>query len=589
MTFSAGGILNWKLANAEGSPGTGYDSFDVRGTLDLTGLTTGSTLQFNILNALGGTTGFKNYQSSEYLVAKANLITGFSNDKFTIGTNGFSNALGEGAFGFITKADGLYLEFKVLGVDPWTGNIAAGSNVISGQTITSTNNAVIGANSSRNGSVAVTDNGVWKVQGNLQVGGSTNGSGTLTIGSGGRIEANGLTISDQKGSKGLVLITNGASQNALSLGAGTVSFGAGNGTLQFAHTNAVTISNAIAGKGIISSTGSGTSTLSGNQTGFTGTNSLFSGKMVLTSGVTNGGIVNIAGRGTNVVFAMNTNSVLSSTGTHAVAGLLLDNSGIAFMESIKGSVALSPTGVLQKTYTNGQSVAGFGAGIGAGKSFSILAGTAAPNGPNTPTLQAKIVNGQLNFHGTSNNAIVMSMKDPSFSTIRNQTQWVDPVSNTWKNTTAGNSGNVSNAAISGMNNKSFAGSFNTFLLSVNVPVNLGLTDSNLNGSLLDDLNGLRGSLIDSTLAKIMGAFGYDNSTKTSWAVINHNSIFGNGSGTFSNADLLNDPVVADLSVFSAASESVTTQAVPEPSTWTFMILGGLTLLFVVRAKSRERI
>jgi autotransporter-associated beta strand protein len=595
MTFSAGGILNWKLANAEESPGMGYDSFDVRGTLDLTGLTTGSTLQFNILNAVGGTTVFKNYQGSEYLVAKANSITGFSTNQFTISTVGFTNALGGGAFGFITNAAGLYLQFKALGVDPWTGNIAAGSNVISGQSITSTNNAVIGANSSRNGSVSVTNNGVWNVQGTLQVGGSTNGSGTLTIGSGGRITANGLTISDQRGSRGLVLITNGASQNAISLGAGTVSFGAGNGTLQFAHTNAVTISNAISGRGTISSTGTGITTLSGNQSGFTGTNSLSSGRVVLSSGVTNGGVVNIAGRGTNVVFAMNTNSVLSSTGTHAVAGLLLDNSGLAFTNAIRGQVVLAPTGVLQKTYATNQSVAGFGAGIGSGKSFSILAGTASSNGTNTPTLQAKIVKGQLDFHGTTTNAIVMSMKDPSYSTIRNQIQWYDPESKSWKNTTAGNTGNVTNAAISGMNGRSFAGSFDRFLLSVNTnsAINWGdlklvdRQDQGVVGSLLDELN-LRGAGINTYLAKIMGAFGYDNATKTSWAVINHNSIFGDGSATFTNDDLLSDPVVADLSVFSPASGSVTIQAVPEPGTWALMALGaGVLLLAAKRRKDQS--
>jgi autotransporter-associated beta strand protein len=582
LSFSAGGILNWKLSDASGLAGTGFDSFDVRGTLDLTGLTTGSTLQFNILNAVGGTTGFLNNQNSQWLVASTtNSIAGFSTNDFTINTAGFTNALGGGAFGFITNSTGLILKFTALGVDPWTGNIAAGSSVISGETITSTNNAVIGANSSRNGSVAVTNNGLWNVQGNLQVGGSTNGSGTLTIGSGGRITANGLTISDQKGSRGLVLITNGASQNALSLGAGTVSFGAGNGTIQFAQSNAVTISNAIAGKGVISSTGTGTTTLSGNQAGFTGTNSLSSGKVVLTSGVTNGGIVNIAGRGTNVVFAMNTNSVLSSTGTHAVAGLLLDNSGIAFKDSIKGQVALARTGVLQKTYTNGQSVAGFGAGIGAGKSFSILAGTAASNGANVPTLQAKIVNGQLDFHGTTTNAIVMSMKDPSYSTIRNQIQWYDPATKTWKNTVAGNSGNVSNATISGMNGKSFAGSFNTFLLTAAQAGILSATEDTLL-----ELNSLAAAELNVALAKIMGAFGYDNATKTSWAVINHNSIFGNGSATFTNDDLLNDSVVADLSVFSPASVRVTAQAVPEPSTWALMILGGLAIAIVGMRRCR---
>jgi autotransporter-associated beta strand protein len=600
LTFSAGGILNWKLADASGLAGTGFDSFDVRGTLDLRGLTTGSTLQFNILNASGGTTGFLNNQNSQWLVASTtNSIAGFSTNDFTISTAGFTNALGGGAFGFITNSTGLILKFTALGIDPWTGNIAAGSNVISGQTITSTNNAVIGANSSRNGSVAVTNNSIWKVQGNLQVGGSTNGSGTLTIGSGGRIEANGLTISDRKGSRGLVLIANGASSNAISLGAGTVSFGAGNGTLQFAQSNAVTISNAIAGKGVISSTGTGTTTLSGNQAGFTGTNSLSSGKVVLASGVTNGGIVNIAGRGTNVVFAMNTNSVLSSTGTHAVAGLLLDHSGMAFKDSIKGSVALAPTGVLQKTYTNGQSVAGFGAGIGAGKSFSILAGTAASNGANVPTLQAKIVNGQLDFHGTTTNAIVMSMKDPSYSSIRNQIQWLNtnvPSGTTpyWTNTVAGNIGNVTNSAISGMNNKSFAGSFDRFLLSVNTnsAINWGdlklvdRQDQGVVGSLLDELN-LRGAGINTYLAKIMGAFGYDNATKTSWAVINHNSIFGDGLATFTKDDLLNDSVDADLLVFSSASGSGTIQAVPEPGTWALLTLGGLALAIVGMRRSRS--
>jgi len=582
MTFSAGSILNWKLANASSTnAGTDFDSFDIRGTLDLTGLTTGSTLQFNILNAVGGTTGFLNNQDSRWLVAAANSITGFSTNDFTITTGGFTNALGGGAFGFITNATGLYLQFKALGVDPWTGNIAAGSNSIAGQTITSTNNAVIGANSSRNGSVSVTNNGVWNVLGTLQVGGSTNGSGTLTIGSGGRITANGLNISDEKGSRGLVLITNGASSNAISLGSGTLSFGSGNGTLQFTHTNAVTISNAIAGKGIISSTGTGTTTLSGNQVGFTGTNYLSSGRVVLSTGVTNGGLVNIAGK--NASFNLNTNAVLSSTGTHAVAGLLLDNSGMAFKDSIKGSVALSPTGVLQKTYATNQSVAGFGAGIGAGKSFSILAGTAASNGTNTPTLQAKIVNGQLDFHGTTTNPIVMSMKDPSYSSIRNQIQWYDPVSKSWKNTVEGNiAGSNKIAAISGMNGKSFAGGFDTFLLTAAQAGILSATEDTLL-----ELNSLAAAQLNVALAKIMGAFGYNNATKTSWAVINHNSIFGDGSATFTSADLLNEPVIADLSVFSPPSESVTTQAVPEPGTWALLILGGLALAIVGMRRTRS--
>ncbi len=616
MTFSAGSILNWKLADANGSAGSGYDSFDVKGLLNLTSLASGSTLQFNILNAIGGTTNFLNNQNSQWLVASTtNSIAGFSTNDFTISTAGFTNALGGGAFGFITNSTGLFLKFTALGVDPWSGNLAAGSQSISGQTITSASNTVIGASSSRNGSVSVTNNGVWNVQGNLQVGGSTNGSGTLTIGSGGRVSGTGLTISDQKGSKGLVLITNGASSNAISLGSGTLSFGVGNGTLQFAQSNAVTISNVITGKGTISSTGTGTTTLSGNQSGFTGTNYLSSGRVVLATGATNEGTVNIAGK--NASFNLNTNAVLSSTSTHAVAGMLLDNSGLAFNDSIKGSVALSPTGVLQKTYaaTNvgnvrtNVSIAGFGAGIGAGKSFSILTGTATANGADATTIQAKIVNGQLDFHGTSNNAIVMQMKDPSYSTIRNQIQWFNtnvPVGQKgyWTNTTAGNgmngtTANVSYGVIENMlvgTNKTlwnetkggFTGSFNTFLLGVNGSAGFGtITNRNDLNNLLEDLNALSGNMIESYLNKIMGAFGYDNATKTSWAVINHNSIFGDGSATFTSADLLNEPVVADLSVFNPAPADV--QAVPEPGTWALMVLGAGALILAGRRRKAKKL
>jgi hypothetical protein len=417
------------------------------------------------------------------------------------------------------------------------------------------------------------------------VGGSTNGSGTLTIGSGGRVAANRLTISDLKGSKGLVLITNGASLNAISLGSGTVSFGSGNGTLQFAQSNAVTLSNAISGKGTISSTGIGTTTLSGNQAAFTGTNYLSSGKVVLGSGVTNGGTLNIAGRGTNVVFAMSSNSVLSSTGTHAVAGLLSDNSGKAFKESIKGQVVLAPTGVLQKTYNHGQSVAGFGAGIGAGKSFSLLAGSVT----NAATLEAKVTAGALDFKGTYSNNIVMAITDPSFSAIRNTIQWYDPASKTWKNTVVGNiRGSNKTAAISGMNGKSFVGSFSTFLLQAKTAGILTAAEDTL-----DEINAMVGNQINLTLAKIMGAFGYDNKTKTSWAVINHNSLYSGedlgSSEIFDEAALnhtLSDPGLVSSDPNASA---MTVQAVPEPETWALMLAGGVLLFLAGRSKKRERV
>ena len=588
MVPAAGSVMNWKMADAGGSAGTGYDSFSVGGSLNLTGLGTSSSMQFNLLSTVGGVTNFLNTQNSQWLVASAGSILGFSTNDFSINTAGFANLLGGGSFSFSTNTlgngFGLYLNFIALGVNPWTGNIAAGTSTISGQTVTSTNSAVIGANASRNGSVSIVNNGVWNIPGSLTVGGSTTGNGTLTIGSGGTLQANGLKISDQAGSKGLVLIANGASPSALSLGSGTITFGQGKGQLQLAQTGAEIISNAVSGKGMIVSSGTGTTTFSANNSGFSGTNYMTSGTEVLASAAQLGGSVNLAGK--TSVLALNTGASLSGTSPVAVAGLLLDNSGLSFTNAIKGKVVLAPTGSLQKTYTLGSSVAGFGAGIGAGRSFSILAGSAASN-----TLSASLINGALNFKGTYTNAAVLSLTDPSFSSIKNTIQWYNADTSKWVNTVQGNGqggaatnvGTTSILSLLGSTNAKlwgsygFRGSFNTFLIdiaSLNLP----------NG--LSSLNVLGNSMINSDLNMIMGAYGYDASTHSAWAVIDHNSIFNSGKGAVTsqlrNAALLDAGVTSDLSVFNVSPQSV--QIVPEPGTWGLLVSGAffLALVFIRR-------
>ncbi len=556
LTLDSGSTLNWKLADASSiTPGIGFDSFSVGGVLSLNSL-----INFNLLNAVGGTANFLNNQNSQWLVASAGSILGFSTNDFSINLSGFTNGLNGGTFNFSTNAlgggYGLYLGFTALGVNPWTGNIAAGSNAVSGQTVTGTNSAVIGANASRNGSVNISNNGSWIIPGSLTVGGSTNGSGSLTIGTGGSLQANALRISDQAGSKGLVLITNGASPTALSLGSGTISFGQGNGQLQFAQSGSEIVSNTITGKGMIVSSGTGTTTFTANNSGLSGTNYISSGTVVVASGAKLGGTVNVAGQ--NGVLALNTNATLTGTSPVAVAGTLLDNSRLSFTNAIKGQVVLSPTGTLQKTYTNGASVAGFGAGIGAGKTFSILAGTAASN-----TLSASLVNGALNFKGTYTNAAVLSLTDPSFSSIKNTIQWYNTNTSTWQNTILGNTGNVIKSGYQGFN-----GSFNTFLIGAD-------------GISLASLNSLSASVINRELAKVMGAYGYDASTHSAWAVIDHNSIFDSGDGSATPdlvaAALADAPVTADLSVFNSP---VVTGAVPEPGEWGLILIGAVFLILV---------
>jgi autotransporter-associated beta strand protein len=383
---------------------------------------------------------------------------------------------------------------------------------------------------------------------------------------------------------------------SLALGNGSITFGAGTGNLIFNQRGALTVSNSISsltsGRGTITSLGSGTTTLTANNSRFSGTTSLSAGTMVLGTGAQLGGSVNVSNRNATLQLT-NGSSLTSTNAVHAVAGKLVDNSGLAFTNAIRGTVALSGTGSLEKSYAANSSVAGFGAGIGAGKRFSLLAGSVT----NAATLEAKITKGALDFKGTYSNNIVMAITDPSFSSVRNTIQWYDPATRTWKNTIVGNiSGSNKSAAISGMNGRSFAGSFDSFLFTVNnntriVGGGLGLTNEGDQKSLLDDLNRLDGGLINTTLAKIMGAFGYDNRTKTSWAVINHNSLYSGedlgSSAIFDEAALnhtLTEPGFAPLDL---GASSVTTQAVPEPGTWTLMALGGLALAIVGMRRSRS--
>ena len=450
--------------------------------------------------------------------------------------------------------------------------LPSGSVRITGGTLQSSA-SVIGSATNAPAGVTVS-NAVWTNSGQLTVGGS--GSGSLTVGSGGTVAASRLLIASNATSRGTVTLGDSNGVGSLALGNGSITFGAGTGNLIFNQRGALRVSNSISsltsGRGAITSSGSGTTTLTANNSRFSGTTSLSAGTMVLGTGAQLGGSVNVANRNASVVLR-DGSSLSGTTVTHAVAGKLVDNSGLAFTSAIQGKVALSAKGSLEKSYTANSSIAGFGAGIGAGKSFSLLSGSVT----NSAILEAKITGGALDFKGTYSNNIVMAITDPSFSSVRNTIQWYDPVTKTWKNTVEGNTGNKT-AAMNGMNGKSFAGSFNTFLLQAGRG---GILDAA--SDTLAEINALSAIQINTTLAKIMGAFGYDKSTKTSWAVINHNSLFSGRDLGYSSEY---DAAALNHSLSGAAAAS-TIQTVPEPGTWALMILGGLALAIVGMRRSRS--
>ena len=592
-TNSASALISESLAGTGGFTQNGAGMTTLSGSNSFTGGTTvnNGTLVASNVFALGSTNGSLNVAGGALNLGSFNQRVGSA----TVTSGSIGNGTLTASSGVtVTGNSNSTISATLAGTGGLTKSgsgtlnlasaLPSGSVRITGGTLQSSA-SVIGSATNAPAGVTVSSNAVWTNSGQLTVGGS--GSGSLTIGPGGKVAASGIMIASNASSRGSVTLGDSNGVGSLALGNGSITFGAGTGNLIFNQRGALTVSNSISsltsGKGTITSSGSGTTTLTANNSRFSGTTSLSAGTIVLGTNSQLGGSVNIANK--SAVAELRTGSSLTSTNAvHAVAGTLTDNSGTAFKDSIKGKVVLSPTGVLQKNYTSGQSVAGFGAGIGAGKSFSLLAGSVA----GSATLTAKVTAGALDFKGTYSNNIVMAITDPSFSSIRNTIQWYDPATKTWKNTVAGNVGNVTSNKISGLNGKSFAGSFSTFLLQGR---SIGLLTAA--EDTLAEINAMTATQINTTLAKIMGAFGYDNRTKTSWAVINHNSLYSGedlgSSEIFDEAALnhtLTDPGLAPLDM---GASSVTTQAVPEPSTWALMIIGSLALLFAGKAKSRKRI
>lgn len=467
-----------------------------------------------------------------------------------------------------------------------------GTNIISAGTL-KTSASVTGVAGNALGKIIVggiSSPVLWTNEGNLTL--ATNGKTILELRDAATLRTGDLTLAAAKSSQGTLLLTGTGTNGGttIDVGSGTITFGAGAGKIEYQKSSSYTLSQALTGKGMVTVSGKGTLTLAGNNSGFAGTNYLTSGGMVIAANTGNGGAALVSGKKSTLTLQQGA-SLSSTNALHAVGGKLIDNSGLAFTNSIRSSrivtngalrpgILLATGGTLEKSYaaTNDvtRNVAGFGAGY-AGKSFQILSGAIA--GATTLTALSD-ANGKLDFHGTGSNPFVMAMTDASFTATRNQILWLNTNSANpfWTNTVAGNiQGSNKTAAISGMNGLSFAGSFNSFLLQTSLK-NAGITDE-ISDSLLE-LNLLGSDRITSLLNGIMGAYGYDSASRTAWAVINHNSLFDSQPGI---------DMDSGFAPLDQGASSMTTQAVPEPGTWALLILGMLALLIAGGVKSRKRI
>jgi fibronectin-binding autotransporter adhesin len=125
VTWASGGSLNWQIADAAGSAGTGWDLLTVGGALSLTS-TSAEPFAVNLWSLSsadplteGDAANFDAAQSYTWTLASTTGgITGFAADKFVVrtaatnGTSGFTNAIGTGSFAVAQSGNDLQLVYS---------------------------------------------------------------------------------------------------------------------------------------------------------------------------------------------------------------------------------------------------------------------------------------------------------------------------------------------------------------------------------------------------------------------------------------------------------------------------------------------
>ena len=161
------------------------------------------------------------------------------------------------------------------------GRVSKGTLLVDGGATLSGATATIGSSAGSTGAASVNGAGSsWTTTGALTIGSS--GTGVLTLANQGGASAAGVTLAASGGAGGTLNIgaaSGSAAQAAGALGASTLSFGAGNGTLVFNHTDSdYRFTTAMRGAGAIK--------LENGRTVFTGESSGFGGSTAISAGAT---------------------------------------------------------------------------------------------------------------------------------------------------------------------------------------------------------------------------------------------------------------------------------------------------------------
>lgn len=118
QTWTTGANYLWQLADATGEAGTGYDTLDITGTLNL-GTLDSFTLNLQTLSGsdpdvLGNAANFNSAQTQAWVLASTSAgITGFDAADFTIDASQFANDTGSGVFSVEQRGNDLVLVYTV--------------------------------------------------------------------------------------------------------------------------------------------------------------------------------------------------------------------------------------------------------------------------------------------------------------------------------------------------------------------------------------------------------------------------------------------------------------------------------------------
>ncbi len=178
---------------------------------------------------------------------------------------------------------------------------------------------VIGNLAGTTGTAVVTDAGsIWNNSGTLTIGNA--GTGTLVVSNQARLTAAAVVIAEQPGSTGILIVgappDQGPSLTAGTLFPPTITFGAGNGTLIFNHSEAnYSFDSTLIGPGSIRMIGPGTTVFTANSSAFSGATTV------------NAGTLDTEGTfgGPTSTVAVNSGAALTGGGT--IGGAVTVNSG----------------------------------------------------------------------------------------------------------------------------------------------------------------------------------------------------------------------------------------------------------------------